>query len=162
MGVSIIAAIGINNELGAQNDLLWHLPTDFKWFISHTKGKPVIMGRKTMLSLGKPLKGRLNIVVTRGKFNVDGFIFFNSIKEAIKYAQLENDEIMIIGGAEIYKQTIDLADKLIITRVHGAFEHADVFFPEISNCWELQSQVSHGVDENHAYAFDFQIFIKCD
>ena len=118
MQISIIAAIGSNNELGANNQLLWHLPIDFKWFIARTKGKPVIMGRKTMESLGKPLKNRLNIVLSRQFIEVaEGFVLVNSWDQAFDIAkQSESEEIMIIGGAQIYEQALEFAE------IKGRFE----------------------------------------
>lgn len=160
MSITLIAAVGNNYELGLNNDLLWHLPDDFKWFVQQTKGKAVIMGRKTMESLGKPLKGRLNIVISRQNINHEGFIGVSSIQEAIKEAAKFSEEIMVIGGGEIYKQTIDIADKLLITRVNSVFPRADVFFPNIDENWRVVNDEYHPMDEKHKFDFNFITYIK--
>ncbi|NBP06632.1 MAG: dihydrofolate reductase [Bacteroidetes bacterium] len=161
--ISAIAAVGKGLELGAGNDLLWHLPDDFSWFVQHTRGKPVIMGRKTMQSLGKPLKNRLNIVITRNPESVqEGFYGTDSLENALEYAKSQyNDEIFIIGGGEIYKQSLDLLDKLYITEVEGNFPEADTFFPDFDkSLWKETFREHHRVDEKHQYAFDFVILEK--
>jgi dihydrofolate reductase len=163
MQKTIIAAIGNNLELGANNDLLWHLPVDFKWFISNTKGKPVIMGRKTMESLGKPLKNRLNIVISRNQIETnEGFHLVHSLDEGIQLASENSpEEIMIIGGAQIYNQFIDSCDKLIITHVNARFENADTFFPEINKAqWKCIFSEDHFKDDTHLYDFTFCIYEK--
>ena len=132
--ITLIAAAAENNALGKDNQLLWHLPIDFKWFIEKTKGKPVIMGRKTMESLGKPLKNRLNIVLSRQLEEVtEGFVLVRSWDEAFEKAkQSESNEIMVIGGAQIYEQALAFADKVYLTHVEGEFEIADTFFPQMN------------------------------
>ena len=163
MQKTIIAAIGNKNELGANNDLLWHLPIDFKWFIANTKGKPVLMGRKTMESLGKPLKNRLNIVLSRHSIEtIEGFHLVHLLEDGLNLAsQNSTDEIMVIGGAQIYNQFIDSCDKLLITHVHGNFENADTFFPEINKSqWKCIFTEDHFKDENHLYDFTFCIYEK--
>ena len=158
--ISAIAAIGKGLELGAGNDLLWHLPDDFSWFVQHTRGKPVVMGRKTMESLGKPLKNRLNIVITRNPAAVqEGFYGTDSIENAIQYAKSQyDDEIFIIGGGEIYKQSLTLVNKLYITEVDGYFPAADTFFPEYEKVnWKETFRQHHPKDDKHQYAFDFVI-----
>ncbi len=163
MQISLIAAIGQNFEIGANNDLLWHLPIDFKWFIQHTKGKPVLMGRKTMESLGKPLKNRLNLVLSRSNQDlVEGFHLVSNITEAIDKVNEEGyDELMIIGGAQIYEQTIDLCDQLILTHVNGSFPQADTFFPKVNfKDWNCIFSEKHQSDDQHAYSFEFCIYQK--
>jgi dihydrofolate reductase len=158
--ISAIAAVGKGLELGAGNDLLWHLPDDFSWFVQHTRGKPVIMGRKTMQSLGKPLKNRLNIVITRNpECVVEGFYAVDSLEKALEYAKSQyDDEIFVIGGGEIYKQSLTLLDKLYITEVDGSFPGADTFFPEYDKAlWNEVFREHHPTDEKHNYAFDFVI-----
>lgn len=158
--ISAIAAVGKGLELGAGNDLLWHLPDDFSWFVQHTRGKPVIMGRKTMQSLGKPLKNRLNIVITRNPENViDGFYAVDSLEKSLEYAKSQHDgEIFIIGGGEIYKQSLAMLDKLYITEVDGHFPGADTFFPVYEKIlWNEVFREHHSIDEKHKYAFDFVI-----
>ncbi|MFM1792638.1 MAG: hypothetical protein RLZZ252_992 [Bacteroidota bacterium] len=177
MELALIAAVGKNRELGAGNELLWHLPKDFSWFIRHTKNKPVIMGRKTMESLGKPLKNRLNIVLTRSSEVMDGFVKANSWEEALEVAntwiqnreKLEitsaadgysviSEEIMIIGGGEIYNQAIDRVDRMYITEVDAEFPNADTYFPANSNSWKPVYSEAVMADEKHAYDFRFVVY----
>ena len=161
MQISIIAAIGSKNELGANNQLLWHLPIDFKWFIEKTKGKSVIMGRKTMESLGRPLKNRLNIVLSRQLNEVaEGFVLAKSWDEAFEVAkQSESNETMVIGGAQIYEQALDFADKIYLTHVNGEFENADTFFPLINYQNYACSFVDdHLKDDLHEYDYSFKIY----
>jgi dihydrofolate reductase len=160
--ISLIAAVGENLELGAGNDLLWHLPDDFAWFVKHTRGHPVIMGRKTMDSLGKPLKNRRNLVVTQNAaLQKEGFEIFLDLQSAIdSAAETEKEEIFIIGGGHIYRQSMEIADRLYITRVAATFPHADTFFPEIEGHWKLVFSESHDRDERHAHAFDLQVWEK--
>lgn len=161
MQISIIAAIGSKNELGANNQLLWHLPIDFKWFIEKTKGKPVIMGRKTMESLGRPLKNRLNIVLSRQLNEVaEGFVLAKSWDEAFEVAkQSESNETMVIGGAQIYEQALEFADKIYLTHVNGEFENADTFFPLINYQNYACSFVDdHLKDDLHEYDYSFKIY----
>lgn len=171
----MIAAVGENLELGAGNELLWHLPDDFAWFIKHTKGKPVIMGRKTMESLGKPLKNRTNIVLTSQAHVLPGFEIAQNWEQALALAEkaieakrnsqlasgetvTETNEIMIIGGGEIYKQALGFSNRLYITKVFQGFDQADTFFPSYSDHhWVLDHSESHGIDEKHKYAFDLCI-----
>jgi dihydrofolate reductase len=163
MQISIIAAIGAKNELGSNNQLLWHLPIDFKWFIEKTKGKPVIMGRKTMESLGKPLKNRLNIVMSRQLNEVaEGFVLVRSWEEALNVAsQSEINEIMIIGGAQIYEQSLKFANKIYLTHVDGNFENADSFFPSINyQNYTCSFVENHLKDDQHQFDYSFKIFEK--
>lgn len=159
--ISIIAAYGLNNEIGKDNDLLWHLPNDFKWFVKHTKGRPIIMGRKTMESLPgkKPLKDRLNIVITSQETVPEGFKKASSIEDAIKKAKNTNqNEIFIIGGGQIYKQAMKIADKIYITKVHGIFDDANVFFPEFKmEDWTETYFEKNFEDEKHDFDYDFHI-----
>lgn len=174
----MIAAVGENLELGAGNELLWHLPDDFAWFIKHTRGKPVVMGRKTMESLGKPLKGRTNIVLTSKDTVIPGFQraenweqALSQATEAIEQKQLSQEqagdsavvevpqEIMIIGGGEIYKQALGFSNRLYITKVHQSFQDADTFFPGFGgDHWTMDHCESHGIDEKHKFPFDLCIF----
>ena len=121
--ITIIAAIGKNNELGKDNQLLWHLPADLKHFKNLTSGHPIIMGRKTYESIGKPLPNRTNIVVSRkDDWFEEGILIVPSLKDAIKHAKKINENIFIIGGGEIYRHTIDMADRLEITQVNHQTE----------------------------------------
>lgn len=156
----MIVAMGDNGAIGKDNALLWHLPDDFKRFKSITMGKPILMGRKTYESIGKPLPGRENIVVTRDKaFFAKGLTIVNSIDAALLAAE-KYDEVMVIGGASFYEQMLPMADRLYITKVHHQFD-ADAFFPEIDiESWQVVAQVEHGVDDKHAFSFSFIIYQK--
>ena len=158
--IVIIAAVAENNALGKNNDLLWHLPNDFKRFKEITTGHHIIMGRKTFESFPKPLPNRTHIIISRQKdFLKQGCIVVDTIEKAIE-ACPKNEDIFIIGGGEIYKQAIPLADQLDITRVHQSFE-ADVYFPEIdSKIWELTSESFQPKDEKHLFDYTFQTFVR--
>ncbi len=158
--IILIAAVAENNALGKNNDLLWHLPNDFKHFKETTSGHHIIMGRKTFESFPKPLPNRTHIIITRQKnYHYEGCVVVDDLKKAISVCP-KNENIYIIGGGEIYSQSIVLADQLDITRVHHTFE-ADVFFPEIDmTIWELTAEIFHSKDEKHSYDFTFQTYIR--
>lgn len=158
--IVIIAAVAENNALGKNNDLLWHLPKDFKRFKEITSGHHIIMGRKTFESFPKPLPNRTHVIITRQKeYQAEGCIVVPDIKSAIA-ACPKNETVFIIGGGEIYKQSLNLSDKLDITLVHQSFE-ADVYFPEIDpEIWELSSETFNPKDEKHLYDYTFQTFIR--
>ncbi len=129
MTVSMIVARGTNNEIGKNNDLLWHLSADLKFFKATTMGKSIIMGRKTFQSLPKALPGRKNIVISSDKgFDAPGAVVVTSTEDALK--ESETEEVFIIGGASIYKAFFPVADKLYITEVEFSDPEADVYFPE--------------------------------
>lgn len=156
----MIAAVAENNALGKNNELVWHLPNDFKRFKELTSGHYIIMGRKTFESFPKPLPNRTHIVITRQQnYQPDGCIVVNSIENAIK-ACPENETIYIIGGGEIYNQALAFSDTIEITKVHGEFE-ADAFFPEIkAEEWELVQSDFNAKDERHLYDYTYQTFVK--
>lgn len=158
---TIVVAMGKNNEIGSDNRLLWHLPKDLKHFKEITSGHPVIMGRKTYESIGKPLPNRTNIVVSRKKdWFEEGILIVGSIKEAVKFAKKIDEEIFIIGGGTIYDQTMEIVDKLEVTLVKANLE-ADTFFPEIdSTIWKKTNEICHEKDEKNQYDFCFQTFEK--
>jgi dihydrofolate reductase len=158
--ITLIAAASENNALGKDNQLVWHLPNDFKRFKEITSGHYIIMGRKTFESFPKPLPNRTHVIITRQKeYHAEGCIVVNSIEKAIEIAP-KTEDVFIIGGAEIYKQSIDFADKIELTRVHANFE-ADAFFPEINlNNWKLIFEEKHTQDEKHNFDFTFQTFVK--
>jgi dihydrofolate reductase len=151
----MIVAMADNRAIGKGNELLWHLPDDFKHFKAITMAKPILMGRKTYQSIGRPLPGRKNIVVTRdAAFTADGVLVVNSIDAALDAAK-DDAEVMVIGGASFYQQMLPLADRLYVTRVHHRFD-ADTFFPEIdADQWRLVEQTEHAADERHAFSFSF-------
>jgi dihydrofolate reductase len=164
MIISLVVAAAENNAIGKNNQLLWNLPDDMRFFKNTTWGMPVVMGRKTFESMGgKALKGRLNIVLTHEKDRKqEGVVFVNKLEDALFIIQ-EHDykETMIIGGAVLYEQTIAKADNIYITRVHAKFEDADTFFPVIDEKkFRLQSNEDHAADEKHAYSFSFQLWVK--
>lgn len=157
--IILIAAAGKNNELGLNNDLLWHLPNDFKRFKALTTGHYIVMGRKTFESFPKPLPNRTHIIITRKKdYEVPENCFvFNSLEEAIEKCP-KNENVFIIGGGEIYKQAIHLADCIELTRVHQTFE-ADTFFPEINpSQWKKTFEEQHSKDEKHQFDFTFETY----
>lgn len=161
MKISIIAAIGTEFELGKENTLLWHLPDDFKWFIQKTKGKAVIMGRNTMLSLKKPLKNRLNIVLSsRTEDILEGFTHVFTWDNALKLAEeFNSEEAMVIGGGVVYSQAIRFSHVLYLTKVNASFPESDTFFPEFDlQKWKLIELIHHPADELHEYGFDFEVF----
>ncbi len=153
--LTMIAAAAENNALGKDNDLVWHLPDDFRRFKKLTTGHHIIMGRKTFETFPKPLPNRTHIVITRKKdYQKDGAIVVNSLEEALKMAK-DDPQPFIIGGGEIYELALPEADKIELTRVHGTFE-ADAFFPEIDEeNWELVESSFHPTDENHNYSFTY-------
>ncbi|WP_417361807.1 dihydrofolate reductase [Galbibacter sp.] len=159
--ITIIAAAAENNALGKDNDLVWHLPDDFKRFKELTSGHPIIMGRKTFESLPGTLPNRTHIIITRRQdFKAVGnCIVVHSLETALKAAQ-NNSQPFIIGGGEIYKQAMDLADKIELTRVHTSVE-ADTFFPEIDLAkWELIAKEQHPQDNRHKYAFSYLTYVR--
>jgi dihydrofolate reductase len=158
--IVMIAAVAENNALGKNNELVWHLPNDFKRFKELTSGHYIIMGRKTFESFPKPLPNRTHVVITRQpNYQPEGCVVVNSIENAIK-ACPENETIYIIGGGEIYNQSLAFSDTIEITKVHGEFE-ADAFFPEIkSENWELIQSVFNSKDERHLYDYTYQTFVK--
>ncbi|WP_299097749.1 dihydrofolate reductase [uncultured Winogradskyella sp.] len=155
--LTIIVAAGEDNAIGKDNDLIWHLSNDLKRFKKLTSGHHIIMGRKTFESFPKPLPNRTHIVITRqSNYKVpEGVIVVNNLEDALD-ATRKDKQPFIIGGGEIYKQSINLADKLELTRVHASFDGADTFFPNVdTNIWKEVSRTTHEADEDHNYAFSF-------
>jgi dihydrofolate reductase len=178
MTISLIAGIGKNNELGKDNQLLWKLPADLKHFRDTTRGHTVIMGRKTFESLPNgALPNRRNIVITRDpNYQAENIEVVNSIEEALRLvmpdsirhpenenldsgseAGMTNQEVFVIGGAEIYKQALPFANKLYITHVAGEFA-ADTFFPTIDSSWKEVSRVKNLKDDQNQHDFDFVVY----
>jgi dihydrofolate reductase len=154
MIVSAIVAIGENNAIGKNNQLLWHLPADLKHFRVITSGRTIIMGRKTFDSVGRPLPNRRNIVVTRQDIKIEGCEVVRSIDEAIALCQGE-DEVFIGGGAEIYRLAMDKTNKIYLTIVHKAFD-ADTFFPEIDyKKWKETEREDFPADEKNSIPYSF-------
>jgi dihydrofolate reductase len=135
--LTIIAAIGKNNELGYKNDLIWHLPDDLKFFREKTTGKTIVMGYNTFLSLPKLLPNRKHIVLSSDKLDIKDVTSFTNLEDLIKFIKEIDEEVFIIGGASIYKQFIGLVDKMYLTEVESEFKEADVYFPEFNKDeWE--------------------------
>ncbi len=158
--ITIVVAMGKNREIGANNQLLWHLPKDLKHFKELTTGHPVIMGRRTYESIGKPLPNRTNIVISRkNDWFEEGILIVGSIKEAIKFAKKIDENAYIIGGGNIYEQTLDLADKLEVTLVDAVLD-ADTFFPKINEkVWQKTNEEYHQKDEKNEFDFCF-LFVR--
>jgi len=163
MKISLVAAIAQNNAIGKNNDLLWHLPADFKHFKETTSGHFILMGRKTFESFPKPLPNRTHLIITRQKnYNVpDNFFAFASVSDALQFAQHQNQEtVYVIGGGEIYKETISIANELVITHVNAVFADADAFFPEIKSDWKMISEEFHKSDEKNRFDFTITVYHK--
>ena len=162
MLISIIVAVAKNGVIGKDNQLLWRLPDDLKRFKQLTLGHPIIMGRKTFESIGKPLPGRTSIVITGQKdFLVEGILVAHSLDEALYIARgFEEKEAFIIGGGEIYKQALPLTDHLYVTEVDIVID-GDTFF-EIPNpaAWKETERIVHEEDERHLFKFEFVNYLK--
>lgn len=154
---SIIAAVAQNNVIGKDNDLVWHMPADLKYFKQTTAGHYIIMGRKTFESFGKPLKHRTHIIVTRNKeYTYPGCYIVHNLDDAFKIAAENNQqEVFILGGAEIYRQSIGRSDRLYITEIKETFD-GDTFFPEINkNEWREVDRSEFEPDEKNKYPYAF-------
>ena len=161
MIISLIVAAAENNVIGKNNQLLWHLPRDLKFFKNTTWGMAVAMGRKTFESIGsKPLPGRMNIIITRQPgWNAEGVSVVSSVDGAAALAaDLDYKELFVIGGGQIFMVAFDRAEKIYMTRVHADVD-GDSFFPVIDkNDWNLVSNIDNPADDKHAYAFSFQLW----
>lgn len=156
--ISLIVAAASNNAIGKNNQLLWHLPNDLKFFKNTTWASVVIMGRKTFEAVNKPLPGRINIVITtQPGWKAENALVAGNLDDAIQQANSTHcREIFIIGGGEIYRQSIGIADKIYMTRVHASLE-GDTFFPEIDPAqWHQTGNLDFPADEKHAYPYSFQ------
>lgn len=158
--ITLIAAIGKNNELGKNNKMIWHLPSDMKRFKKKTTGHHIIMGRKTYESIGKALPNRTTIILTRDvKYKAEDCLIAHSLEDALLFAK-EDSNAFIIGGADIYKIALGMADCLDICRVHDTFD-ADVFFPSIDlDVWQEKSREDHVSDEHHLHPYSFITYMK--
>jgi len=160
--ISIIVAASTNNVIGANGDLPWRLSADLKHFKAITMGKPIVMGRKTWDSIGRPLPGRQNIVITRqADFVAEGCNVVASTEEATA-ATAGADEIMVIGGSQVYSLFLPAAGRLYLTRVHAEIE-GDAFFPEIDeSAWRLVGDDSHSSDDRNAFDYSFLTYERAD
>jgi dihydrofolate reductase len=158
--ITMIAAAGENNELGLNNQLVWHLPDDFKRFKQLTTGHHIIMGRKTFESFPSPLPNRTHLVISRNtNYNAVGITVVHSMEEALELASTD-DQPFIIGGGEIYAQGLEIAEKIELTRVHGTFD-ADTYFPDIpERDWKLVEEHYHPIDERHDHAFTYETWVR--
>ena len=157
--ISIIVAVAENGVIGDKNSLLWHISEDLRNFKRITSGHPVIMGRKTFESLGRPLPNRTNVVISRTTKHIEGCTVVDSLEAAIAMFPNE-EEVFIIGGAQIYALALDIADKFYLTRVGHAYE-GDTSFPEWdATKWELQSKESFECGEKYPYPFTFEEYIR--
>ncbi len=160
MIISLIAAATENNVIGKNDDLPWKLPDDMKYFVQTTKGHHILTGRKNLGTFGKLLPDRTTMVLTRDKdFTFEGAFIFHEIEKAIEFAKKnDEEELMIIGGGEIYKLALSYADRIYLTRIHTELE-GDTYFPEIDEDeWDLVSTKFHDKDERHAYAFTYEVY----
>jgi len=158
--ISLIWAMDNNRLIGAGNQMPWNIsdiPADMAWFRRHTLGKPVLMGRKTFESIGKPLPGRRNMMLSRQQdLCIEGCEVLHSLEEAATMVQ--DDELMVMGGAEVYKLALPFADRLYITRINHTFE-GDTWFPDINlNAWRKTYSESHQPDEKNKYPYQFEIY----
>jgi dihydrofolate reductase len=156
-GLSLIVATDEENGIGKNNQLLWHLPNDLKFFKKTTSGHTIIMGRKTYDSIGKPLPNRRNIIITRKEnLKIEGVEIFNSLENAL-LACADEEETFVIGGGEIYRESLPLVNQIYLTKVSHQF-NADTFFPKINALdWEVIFKEDHLKDEKHAFDYSFLI-----
>lgn len=157
--ISLIAAVDELWGLGKDNHLLCHLPADLQYFKNQTLGKPIIMGRKTYDSIGRPLPNRSNIVLSTQPIIIAGVTVLHSLEQALEFTEKE-PEIMIIGGAHLFAQALPLAQRVYLTRIHHQF-HADVFFPKLDDTWHCKKTIFHAQDEKNLYDISFDIYEKC-
>lgn len=155
MTISIIVAIAQNNVIGNNNQLIWHIPGDLKRFKSITMGHTVVMGRKTFESIGKPLPGRKNVVISRqDNFKPEGCLIYKSLDEALEFLKTEN-EVFIIGGGEIYRLAMPLTHKIYLTKIHKDFP-GDTLFPEIPlEDWEITYEETISEDEKVNFSYSY-------
>ena len=157
--ISIIVAADEKNVIGNENKLIWHLPADLTYFKQTTMGKPIVMGRKTFESIGHALPGRKNIVLTRSStFLSDNINIINNPAEILFHES--NEEIMIIGGAEVYRIFLPFAKRIYLTRIHHSFE-GDTYFPEVDlSSWKKISEDNHQADEKNKFDYSFLVYEK--
>jgi len=162
MLISIVVAVSENGVIGKDNQLLWRLPDDLKRFKKLTLGHPIIMGRKTFDSIGKPLPGRTSIVITRNRnFSMEDVIVVHNIEEAIEEAaKLETEETFIIGGGELYSSTLAIADRLYVTEVNTIISGDTYFNITNPDQWIETERTVHQADEKHKFEFNFVDYTK--
>ncbi len=157
--ISLMVAHDKNRVIGLNNDMPWHIPEDLAYFKEKTMGKAMVMGRKTYESIGRPLPGRQSIVLTRNKdFAAEGTVVVHELTEAIEQAEKYAEEVMIIGGAEIFSMTLDIADRLYITLIQSEYE-GDTFFPSYGPEWQLVSTTEEMTSKNGT-VFSYLVYDK--
>ena len=156
---SLIVATTQNHVIGKDNQMPWHLPADLAWFRKNTTGKPVIMGRKTFESIGRPLPKRTNIVLSRQPFEHEGVVWKDSLESAVDFVR-DSEEVMLIGGGELFKQYFPKANKLYLTQIQAEID-GDTFFPELNwNEWKIEHDEHRPADENNSYDLRFLILSR--
>lgn len=157
--ISVIVAVADNGVIGDKNALLWHISEDLKRFKSLTSGHPIVMGRKTWESLGRPLPNRTNVVITHQPIQIEGCTVVHSLDEALKLFSAE-EEVFVIGGAQIYAEAMPLADKFYLTRVLHSYE-GDTRFPVWNELeWQLVDSESFAQGEKYSYPFAFETYLR--
>lgn len=163
MIISQIVAVAENKVIGKDNDLIWRLPADLRYFKETTSGHHILMGRKNYESIGRPLPNRTSVIITRNKdYQAEGCIVVNSIEEALKVAKANGEtEAFIIGGGEIYKSSLQQTDKIYYTEIHETFD-GDTFYPELDKTtWKETAREKHLKDEKNPYDYSFVVYEKC-
>lgn len=159
MSLSLIVAMTKNRVIGKDNQMPWHLPADLAWFRQNTTGKPVIMGRKTFESIGRPLPKRTNIVLSRQPFEYDGVIWKDSLESAVDFV-CDSEEIMLIGGGQLFNEYVSKADRLYLTEIQTELD-GDTFFPSINwDEWHIEFEQYRPADEQNPYDCRFLILLK--
>lgn len=162
MQKNIIVAIADNNAIGKNNELLWRISDDLRFFKRQTLGWPVIMGRKTFESIGRALPGRVNIVISRGFTTGEEVAVVGSLEDAFQLAESTNlEKCYVMGGGQIYAQALEFADRLVVTHVHTVIEDADTFFPQIDpSVWAVEQRSELFTDESSGYTFEFVEYLR--
>lgn len=162
MLISLIVAMAQNRVIGRSNQMPWHLPADLRHFKSVTLGKPVIMGRKTFESIGRPLPGRRNLVISRNsEWQADGVECISSLQAALALVSHEH-EVMIIGGGQLYREALPLAQRLYLTHIALTVDDADTWFPDYSSYqWQRIAEEAHCADEKNPYDYCFETLERC-
>lgn len=158
MNITLVVAASDNNVIGKDNQLLWHLPKDMRFFKNTTWGLPILMGRKTFESLGnKVLPGRLNLILSNQKnIKTNGATLVHSLQDAMNLAAKQDyKQLMVIGGGQIYELALPLAHTILLTRVHTTIE-GDAFFPALNEDWVKKESTFYNSDEKHSYSFDIE------
>ncbi len=164
MKISLIVARAQNGVIGSENKMPWHLPDDLRFFKKHTSGKPIIMGRNTWQSIGRPLPKRTNIVVSRNQaFRPEGGMVVRNMEDAFSLAgSQQTDEVFVIGGGQIYQLALPVANRLYLTEVKTTLQ-GDTFFPDIDlQQWQEIFREPHPADEQHAFPFEWVIYDRID